>query len=315
MHRIDCGEDFTVEYMGAESGGVTLSLSLGARDSLQRVLSGPDMRRGQLDPACDCVGRISVDGKISRAEVKAFWSDWSTAFLHSADVVLAMSPLVSLGLKPGETITMANSIRFHAPMNNALDVQVQIIDDPKVTQPFAPSANKLCLTASLQTSLGRTVLVQGNDSSSAIPRNRYWRNDLTARIQGKHRLNQSALSVDGLDFVRPFDQIGGTVKLKSTDSTFVLSTVMDAFMWLVVQAYHQGLMQSPGSGVLAGCENLQLPSADDLLRGGTMHMSIGAHQQKAVRKGRLFPVDFQMRNAGSSKVAGGRMNFAFVSEL
>lgn len=247
--------------------------------------------------------------------MQPFWGPWSTAFLHSTDVVLAMSPLVSSGLKEGEVITRANTVRFHTPMHHALDVQVQITDDQKVIQPFAPSAHKLCLTASLQTSLGRTVLVQGNDTAKVTARSRYWSNDLTARMRGTHQLRQSSTSVGGLDFCRPLSTIKGVIRLQPTDSTFVLSTVMDTFMWLMVQAHNLKIVESAGSGLLAGCENLQLPAADDLLRGGIVHMSIAAREQKVLRNGRLLPVDFQMRNTDLRKVAGGRMNFAYVSEF
>ncbi len=312
MHCTDCGEGFVVEGLGEESGYLKVSLDL--RSMFHRTLRAPERVR-ELDPGIDCVGPISIDGKISRAEVQAFWSGWSTALLHSSDVVLAMSSLVSSGLKEGEVITVANSLRFHAPMNNALDVQLQITDDPKVIQPFAQSTTKLCLTASLQTSLGRTILIQGNDTANPIARNRRWSNDLPARMRGSHQLRQSALSADGLDFSRSFDKINGVMTLQPTDSTFVLSTVMDALMNLVVQAHKLGVIQTGGFGLLAGCENLQLPAPADLFQGGTIYMSIGAQEQKALKNGRLLPVDFQMRNADLKKVAGGRMNFAYVLEF
>lgn len=311
MHGIDCGEGFEVGRVGEQGGYITVSLDL--RNLFRRAFPTAEPVR-ELDPASDCVGPISIDGKISRAEVQAFWSGWSTVLLHSSDVVLAMSSLVSSGLKEGEVISGANSIRFHAPMNNALDVQLQITDDPQVIQPFAQSTTKLCLTASLQTSLGRTILIQGNDTSNPITRNRRWSNGLPAKMRGIHQLCQSPFSVDGLDFSRSFDKIPGVMMLP-TDSTFVLSTVMDVFMNLVVQAHKLGIVQSAGVGVLGGCENLQLPSPEELLLGGTVYMSIGAKEQKELRNGRLLPIDFHMRNTDLKKVAGGRMNFAYVSEF
>lgn len=311
MHGIDCGEGAVSEQQGGQGEYVTVPLDL--RGAFYQALTRPAPVR-EVDPARDCVGPISIDGKISRAEVQAFWSGWSTVLLHSSDVVLALSSLVASGLKEGEVISGANSIRFHTPMNNALDVQLQITDDPQVIQPFAQSTTKLCLTASLQTSLGRTILIQGNDTSNPITRNRRWSNGLPAKMRGSHQLCQSPLSVDGLDFSRSFDKIPGVTMLP-TDSTFVLSTVMDVFMNLVVQAHKLGIVQSAGVGVLGGCENLQLPSPEELLLGGTVYMSIGAQEQKALRNGRLLPVDFQMRNADLKKVAGGRMNFAYVSEF
>lgn len=62
MHGIDCGDGFEIELLDEHGKYVPVSLDL--RSLFRQALTRSESVR-EVDPARDCVGPISVDGKIS----------------------------------------------------------------------------------------------------------------------------------------------------------------------------------------------------------------------------------------------------------
>lgn len=312
MDKLNCYDDGYSAIENTDTSGRYVVLDL--RSMLSGVFANQEVAH-DFDPSADCVGTISKEGKIHRAEVTPFWSHWSTGFLHSSDVVLAMSSLVAECLRPDELIVLVKRMRFHAPMRNSLDVQVQVVDDSENPQTFTPSNSQICFAASFQTSAGRTVMVQASSTANEVSRDRYWENRILADFKAGHTTRVSPLSVDGLDLVRPFNAIPGRLDLRYVDCTYPLSIVMDMFMGVGSQAHQRGLISAPGNVLLAGFENLQLPSSDDLLKGGTLYLRSCPKEAKALKNGSILPFDIQMRNTHLNRIAGGRMNLASVLKL
>lgn len=274
------------------------------------------IKKDDLNPGRDCVETVLEFDGVHHARVNAFWSRWSRSFLHSSDVVLAISPVIDSVIGLGDSIRIIDAIKFISPMTGQLNVYAAKVEEAEgVENLLCASSGKPAFTLIAHTRKGQKIVLVGYSTTDPVDKTRYCPNDpLLTVAQGVGNTHYMELGLGKVQFSIPLVEERFTYE-QGTSSMFPAYLAMDVVMYIrqLLEAY--GAIGNFGSVLAASFENFQVPPLSFFERNdGILTMVFDANRVREKKGHHILPIEFEFKPYGETAKAGGGIYNAAISK-
>ena len=229
-----------------------------------------------------------------QADTNLYRTGWNLGMVHGSVALQAVIKLCSELLEEGENVDRINKLRFNDPIFNNLTLQVYVGSTRERPSQWRNNKKPL-MVASLETSNGRTINVQGFDNDSTIGDRIESANSIANLAVCTDSNNTEVVGSDDgrIKYSMPLHELDGASNYLQANPQHTLTTALDTIgVGLTnIRDNHSAL---PRYGGLIGCvRDLRLPSGSIFDGEHRLNIIVPDYSKiKPKENGQLlFPVD------------------------
>ncbi len=275
------------------------------------------LKKDDLNPGRDCVETVLEFDGVHHARVNAFWSRWSRIFLHSSDVVLALSPVIDSVIGLGDSIRIIDALKFISPMTGQLNVYAAKVEEAEgVEKLLCASSGKPAFTLTAHTRKGQKIVLVSYSTTDSVDKARYCANDpLLTVSSGFGSTHYMELGPAKVQFSIPLVEERFSYD-QGTSSMFPAYLAMDVVMYIRQLLEAHGAIGNFGSVLAASFEKFQVPPLDFFEKNDAILTMVFDANKVREKKGHyILPIEFEFKTYGeTAKAGGGIYNAAIPKE-